>query len=85
MRKILDFLGANLFLLAVVLIGATVFWLSGLAIERWATAPSESWAWGAAAILAITSMYVLGRALHRVVGRFIARPRRDRAPARVPA
>jgi hypothetical protein len=67
-RKVLEFVAANAFLLASGLVGAGVLWLAGTAIIEWAPdSEAAPWAWAAATLLAIAAMYVATRRLHQFV------------------
>lgn len=80
MRGVIDFLGANLFLLAVIGMGAGAFWLLGVAVVALVPDANDSgWPWLPPLAGAIAAMYFGGRALHRFIGALLysptARPR----------
>lgn len=70
MRKILEFIGANLLLLAMALMGMAAFCVIGVLINALAPEPDAlPLAWAAAAALAFAVMGYGGRGLHRWISR----------------
>ena len=58
MRKILEFIGANLFLLDSGAIGAGVMWIGGWVLRHTMDDPnSAGWPYAAVAAVAIAAMY----------------------------
>lgn len=71
-RKLIEFLGANLFLLAILLIGLAAFSMIGMVIKALAPDPDAvPWAWAIAVAVGIAAMGYGGRWLHRWLARLI--------------
>lgn len=67
-RGTLGFIAANCFLLAMLLAGAVVFWLCGMAIVFVFPDPDAApWAWAIAVALAIAATAFSGKWLHRFI------------------
>jgi amino acid transporter len=89
-KKVMDFFGANLFLLAVLGIGLAWLAIFGrLALLLGESPEGNPWIWGWAALSAVLAMGVFGKWLHGLIARRIysptARPRSGaRSGATVP-
>lgn len=82
--KVLEFIGANLFFLALALVGAGAILVFGTLINRLLPNPDEQYlAWALALFTSIACVYFAAKWMHRAIQAYL--DRRSRSGARAGA
>lgn len=80
--KVLEFIGANLFFLALTLVGAGAMFAIGTLINRFLPNPDEQYlAWSAALFASIACVYFAARWMHAGIQRYLTSRSRSGARA----